>query len=290
MKRILITGATGNVGFEVISSLFDLNTLHEVYAGVRNVSKSMSLLNEFPELKFKHFDFEQPETFEAAFTDIDAVFLLRPPHISDTELYFKPLIAKMKEKGVREIIFLSVQGADKSKIIPHNRIEHLINGSEMEYIFLRPSYFMQNLTTTLLSDIKFNRKIILPSGRAKFNWIDVKNIGETAATLFERFSEFKNQAFDLTGYENINFNVVAELISQVVDYPVIYKSVSPFRFYRIKKKEGMVKGMILVMMMLHFIPRFQNAPRISKFYQHLSGKEPTPLISFIEREKDKFSS
>ncbi len=36
MKNILITGATGNVGFEVIKYLFERNTTHNIIAGVRN--------------------------------------------------------------------------------------------------------------------------------------------------------------------------------------------------------------------------------------------------------------
>ncbi len=234
MKRILITGATGNVGFEVIRYLFMLNTKPEVYAAVRDIARSKSLFSEFPELKFVHFDFEQPESFGDAFEEMDAVFLLRPPHISDTALYFRPLTVIMKEKGIREVVFLSVQGAEQSKIIPHNRIERLIIESKIDHIFLRPSYFMQNLTTTLLPEIKVKRRIILPAGRAKFNWIDVKNIGETVAILVERFSEFKNQAFDLTRSENEDFYKVAELIGQNTGGPVVYSSVNPFRFYRIK--------------------------------------------------------
>ncbi|MGM0376202.1 MAG: NAD(P)H-binding protein, partial [Bacteroidota bacterium] len=148
MKTILITGATGNVGFEVVRFLSGMSTDNKIVAGVRNIEKAKGDFKDYPDLGFVYFDFENPETFESALTGIDRVFLLRPPHISNVEKYFRPLISHIRNIGIREVLFLSVQGAEKSKVIPHNKIERLIMEDGPDYIFLRPGYFMQNLTTT----------------------------------------------------------------------------------------------------------------------------------------------
>jgi len=285
MKRILITGATGNIGMEVIRYLFELKTTNKIIAGVRNIPKAQQLFARFPGLEYVNFDFENPGTFTNSLNNIDVVFLLRPPHISDIEKFFRPLIAKLKENGVGEIVFLSVQGAEKSTVIPHNKIEKLIREFNINHVFLRPSYFMQNLTTTLLNDIQSKRKIILPAGKAVFNWIDVENIGETCAILLERFSAFENRAIELTGYENENFYTVAALISESVAENIVFENVGPLRFFSLKKREGMIPGMIMVMIMLHFLPRFQKPPVISMFYEELTGRKPTTLRQFIERRK-----
>ena len=289
MKNILITGATGNVGKEVIRFLFDHESGNKIFAGVRNIPKAKSVLAEYSRLNYREFDFEKPELFDNALTDIDAVFLLRPPHISDVEQIFKPLLRRIKEKGINEIIFLSVQGAEKSKIIPHNKIENLIMEFDFDHIFLRPSYFMQNLTTTLLDDIQDKRKIMLPAGNAKFNWVDIRNIGEVTAILFNKFDEYKNREIEITGYENINFARVTELINQEIKNKIEYKNVNPLRFYWIKKKDGLEKGRIMVMLILHFLPRFQEEPQISTFYEDVTGRKPTTLSEFIKREKARFN-
>ena len=288
MKQILITGATGNTGYETIRYLFKNQTQNHIIAGVRNINKAKKKLKAFPSLEYTVFDFEKPETFHTALQGITSVFLLRPPHISDIKSYFQPLIAKISEKGVREIVFLSVQGAAKSRIIPHNKIERLIREYQLNYIFLRPSYFMQNLTTTLVHDIRYKRRIILPAGKAKLNWIDVQNIGETSAILLEQFNTWKNNAYDLTGMENENFYKIAEMLSEVLGEKTEYKNVNPLRFYWIKKQEELPKGMIMVMIMLHFLPRFQKEPEITGFYQKLTGKTPATLKTFVQREKGKF--
>lgn len=288
MSNILITGATGNIGFEVIRFLSKIDSSNRIIAGVRNIEKARNVFKDFSNLDYIHFDFEDFDTFDNALKGIDKIFLLRPPHISDIDKYFKPLISKIKEKNIKQIVFLSVQGAEKSKVIPHNKIERLINENGLDFIFLRPSYFMQNLTTTLIGDIQTKREIILSSGKAKFNWIDIENIGEAGAILLDRFGDYKNQAIEITGLENENFEKVTELINNSINNPIKYRNVNPFRFYRIKKREGMVKGMIIVMILLHFLPRFQKEPKISDFYERLTGNKPTDLKTFIEREKKQF--
>jgi uncharacterized protein YbjT (DUF2867 family) len=289
MGRILVTGATGNIGFEVIRFLFQLGPCYEVVAGVRNIGKAKHTLASFPGLQYSNFDFENPSSFNDSLEGIDTIFLLRPPHISNTEKYFRPLISSIKERGIEKVVFLSVQGAEKSSIIPHNKIEKLIVEYGLSYIFLRPSYFMQNLTTTLLGDIQNRRQIILPAGNAKFNWIDVENIGEVAAMLLCNFEEYRNRAIELTGYENEPFGYAANMISSAVNYKVEYINTNPLRFYGIKKRDGMAAGMIMVMIMLHFLPRFQREPRISNFYERIMGKKPTSLAEFVKREAHRFA-
>ena len=299
MSNILITGATGNVGLEVIRFLMtkinddDSLEKHKIIAGVRNVEKAKknTFQNEcYSDLAYTHFDFEDLDTFDNALNGIDKVFLLRPPHIADINKYFKPFILKMKEKNIKQVVFLSVQGVEKSKAIPHNKIEQLIMDSGLDYIFLRPSYFMQNLTTTLLQDIQTKREIILPAGDAKFNWIDVENIGEVGAIVLldeGQFKVYKNQGIEITGQENENFHKVTELINDVIDNPITYRNINPIRFFWIKKREGMVTGMIIVMILLHFLHRFENEPNISDSFEQLTGKKPTDLKTFIERERNK---
>lgn len=287
MKKILITGATGNIGFEVIRFLYKNGTTNKIVAAVRNVDKARNTFKEFLQLEFAEFDFEIPDLAEKALENVDCVFLLRPPHLSDIEI-FRPLVAKMKENGISEVVFLSVQGAEKSKVIPHNKIEKLIKDVGLNYIFLRPSYFMQNLTTTLIGDLHAKKQIILPAGDAKFNWVDIENIAEAASITLDKFEMYKNEAIEITGSENENFETVTKLLSKTLDKKIEFVNANPFRFYRIKKKEGMAKGMILVMIMLHFLPRFQKEPVISNYYEKLTGKKPTKLIEFIKREKKKF--
>jgi len=290
MKRILITGATGNIGHEVVHYLNELNFDSEIWAAVRNIEKAKKTFKNYPNLLFRQFDFESESTYSLAFKQIDILFLLRPPHISDVEKIFRPLLNSAKENGINKVVFLSVQGAEKSKLIPHNKIERLIPELHFEYIFIRPSYFMQNLTTTLLPEILTKRSITLPSGKAKFNWIDVKNISEVTANLILKFDHYQNQAYEITGTENKNFGDVADLITDITGDRIIFNSINPIRFYFRKKNEGFEGAFALVMTILHFLPRLHAEPIISDNYQKLTGKKSTTLREFIKREKEKITT
>jgi len=286
-KNILVTGATGNIGQPVIKYLVENETKHKIFAGVRNIENAKEKL-KYTSLQFLEFDFDKADDFDKTLKNIDRVFLVRPPHISDVKKYFYPLIASMKRQGVEQIIFLSVQGAGKSNVIPHRKIEKLILDSGLEYIFLRPSYFMQNLTTTLLEDIRRKHRIVLPAGKASFNWVDGMNIGEVGAFLLESFDNYANQKMDITGYENLSFHEVIGLIKKTLNIPVEYHSPDPVSYFFMKRREGVPTGKVLVMIMLHFLPRFQKEPAICECYEQLTGKKPTALKDFLKRESDLF--
>lgn len=290
MKRILVTGATGNIGLEVVHYLSKLNSDSQILVAVRNIEKAKKTFKNYPDLLFQQFDFESESIFSKAFDRIDILFLLRPPHISDVEKVFRPLLNSAKKDGINKVVFLSVQRAEKSKVIPHNKIESLIQELSFNYIFVRPSYFMQNLTTTFLPEISTKRTITLPSGRAKFNWIDVKNIGEASAQLILNFNKYKNDAFEITGTENMNFGNVVDLMTKILGEPINFKNINPISFYFKKKKEGLEGRFAIVMTILHFLPRLQAEPKISDNYQKLTGKTPTTLQEFIGREKEKITT
>lgn len=91
MKRILITGATGNVGIEVVSVLKNLNAQLDIYAGARDTESGNEKLSDLNVKKIK-FDFINIETFLPALKDIDVLFLLRPPQISDVKQFLHHLL------------------------------------------------------------------------------------------------------------------------------------------------------------------------------------------------------
>jgi len=149
---------------------------------------------------------------------------------------------------------------------------------------------MQNLTTTLLPEIMNKRRITLPSGKAIFNWVGVKNIGEATAILISKFQHYQNQAFEVTGSENKNFEDVTDLMTVVTGERIRFNSINPISFYFRKKKEGLNGGFAMVMTILHFLPRLQAEPKISDNYRKLTGKTSITLQEFIEREKEKLTS
>jgi len=70
MEKILITGATGNVGMEVLKALTNLNHHYRVHSGVRNVQADKQKLESFNAQTIQ-FDFTDCDSFQPALTGIN---------------------------------------------------------------------------------------------------------------------------------------------------------------------------------------------------------------------------
>jgi len=284
MIKVLITGATGNVGIEVLSTLKNINHQLEIYAGVRDSEIGNEKLASF-NIKNIKFDFTNSETLVPAIKNIDLLFLLRPPQISDVSKYFAPLIEIAKQASVKHIVFLSVQGVEKSKIIPHYKIEKLIVNSKIPYTFLRPAYFMQNFTTTLRNDLVNNQRIYLPAGQAKFTIIDIEDIGAVPAKVLTETQNHINKSYELTNSETLTFTEMAKIISNVIGITINFVSPNLLQFFLAKRKENMPSMLILVMIMLHYFPRFQKTPKTTDCVKMITGHEPKSFDQFVHTNK-----
>ncbi|MBC7935587.1 MAG: NmrA family NAD(P)-binding protein [Rhizobacter sp.] len=284
MLNILITGATGNVGIEVIRSLQKLLLPLRIFAGVRDIATDNDKLKAY-NINVVKFDITDSSTFAKAFKNIDIIFLLRPPQISAVKKYFVPLINAAIEAEIKHIVFLSVQGVEKSKIIPHHKIEMLIVESKIPYTFLRPAYFMQNFTTTLRHDLLNKKRIYLPAGNAKFTLVDVRDIGRVAAAVITNATNHFNKSYELTTADKLSFYEMAKKLSDGLGIKISYESPSLFNFYMAKRKEKMPVMLILVMIMLHYFPRFQKEPTGTNCIEQISGNQPITFEAFISENK-----
>ncbi len=285
MTKILLTGVTGNVGMKVLKSLMKQGHDLKIVAGVRDLSNENRLV-EYPRINLVEFDFEDSKTYRPALEGCDVLFLLRPPQLSEVEKIFKPILLMAVECSVSHIVFLSVQGVEKSKIIPHHKIEKLIVESKIHYTFLRPAYFMQNFTTTLQHDIVENKRIFLPAGHSRFTLVDVTDVGEVAAKILAEPNKHSNKVYELTCNEILTFSQMAGEFSKLLNTEIRYVSPSLLNFFLVKRKEGMPTMLIMVMMMLHYLPRFQKQPVTSDCVKQITGHQPNTFGQFIVENRD----
>lgn len=277
MKRILITGATGNVGLEVVRALHERGDA-VVVAGVRDVGRAAAL-RAYPKIQVVPFDFADEATHAAALAGCDGLFLLRPPAITDA---FGGLIAKARRAGVGHIVFLSVQGAENNRFLPHHQTEQLLLTSGVPYTLLRPAYFMQNFTTALHADLVERHRVFVPAGKARFVLVDVRDIGDVAAVVFmDNTTRHHDQAYALTAHNRLTFQQMADQLTAGLGRAIAYESPGPWRFYRAKRQEGKARGLALIMFMLHFLPRFMAPPPVTDAILRLTGRSPREFSDFV---------
>lgn len=282
--KVLITGATGNVGLAVIKALQKQNHLLDIIAGIRDMKADAKKLATY-KVSFQKFDFTDAFTYKTAMQNCEILFLLRPPQITDTQKYFQPLVQAAKDNGVKHIIFLSVQGVQKSSIIPHHKIEKQIVTSGIPYTFLRPAYFMQNFTTTLHADLLNRKTIFVPAGNAKFTLVDVTDIGTVTAKILADIAMHQNKCYELTSNIKLTFKEMAQQLSHGLGIYISYQSPTLLDFFFTKRKEHLSTGYILVLIMLHYFPRFQKEPAVTDCIKKITGVEPLEFDQFVNNNK-----
>ena len=273
--KILITGATGNVGGAILNRI---DCSADVYAGVRNIEKAKHLQGKY---QLCVIDFEQQIYPQI---DFDAVFLIRPPKLARSDIFRKYLtILKPKTK----IVFLSVQGADTKSYLPHAKIEKIIRTLGLKHTFIRPSYFMENLTTTLWDELAENNRIYLPSSDLIFNWIAVDDVAEVAIKALRR--DLTKDSLEITGSSNLNFARVVSTINNICGTKVKYVSPSLIEFIIYNFKKGKKISYILVMILLHYLPKFnQKSNLTSTDFQNICDRQPVSIEEFISDNRKLF--
>lgn len=125
--------------------------------------------------------------------------------------------------------FLSLLGAEHNRVVPHYKIEQYLIHAGLADTFLRARFFMKNLNTTHRAEIQQRNEIVVPAGKGKTSFIDVRNIAAVAALALTETGH-ANQAYDLTGSEALDDDEVAAILSQALGRPITYREPSLFQF------------------------------------------------------------
>lgn len=286
-ERILITGATGNVGLETLHALMKRPDKNQftVLAGVRNPEKSKSTIEIQPD-GFVRLDFADATTFDAALAGVQRVLLVRPPELADVDKYFKPFVAAMQRAGVRQVAFLSLQGVENNPVTPHHKIEKLIVEAALPFTFLRPSFFMQNLSTTHRDEIRLRNEIYVPAGHGRTSFVDVVDIGEVAALTLTGGTTYLNKAYELTGSEALTYGEVAQILTDVLGRKITYRDPSVVAFIWQKwQREKLPLGFTMIMVALYTVSKLGKAAGLTDETERLLRRPPTTFRQFAEANK-----
>jgi hypothetical protein len=95
----------------------------------------------------------------------------------------------------------------------------------------------------------------------------------------------ENQAYDLTTSEPLSFGEMAQELTEVLDRKISYRSPNLLAFFWRKRQAGVPVMMILVMIMLHYLPRFQSTPPTTQWVKKITGREPRSFRAFAEAHR-----
>ena len=286
MQKILVTGATGNVGSRVVQELLERGV--PVRAFVRDEDKAAELLGDHVELAVG--DFGDPGSIQAALDGVDGVFLACSNQPRQVE-YENRVIDVAEEMGVRRIVKLSALGAEIGSPVAfwdwHARIEDHLRASGVPFVILRPTFSMANLLASA-GAVQYTRKLFVPVGDAKVSMIHPHDIAATAsAVLIEDGHE--GETYTLTGPEAITFDGVAGHLSEALGIEIEYLNVPDEAALQGMVEQGLPGFLAAYIVTVFGILRGGAQERTTDAVRILTGREPHSFADFANEHARVFA-
>ncbi len=277
--RVLVTGATGNVGGPLLRLLSAGS--RPVRAAVRHPERVT-----VPGVETVRFDVTDPTTYPATLAGVSSLFLVRPPQVGDP----RPMITFLQhaqDAGVRHVVFLSVQGADRLRFLPHARIERwLQQRSSMAWTFLRASFFDQNLVEVHGPVIRERGELVVPAGHGRTAFVDAHDVAEVAAQVLLHPGIHLDRAWTLTGAEALTYDEVADILTTVLDRPVRYTRPGLISYLATAQHRlGLPTSMVVATALIYTTARLGLAAGLSPDLAAVLGRPPTTVSDFARRER-----
>ena len=274
---IVVTGATGNAGSEVVRALTARGG--RVRAFVRDPGKARHKLGENVELAVG--DFADPRSVRAALEGADALLLscADDPRRVGWEM---AAIDTAVAAGVRRIVKLSAATAEPGSPVAfwdwHGQVEGHLRACGAGWDILRSGWYMSNLLAAA-SRVAAEGRLYAPAGEARIAMIDPRDVGEAAAAALTSPGH-EGQTYLLTGPRAITYAEVAAALSAATGSRVEFVDVPGDAAYQAMIHDGM-PGFVAEQIVAMFGRLRQGAAaQVSPAVEMLTGRAPRDFASF----------
>jgi uncharacterized protein YbjT (DUF2867 family) len=212
---ILVTGATGNVGREVVGALVDSG--YEVRALVRAGKETTLPATVEPVAG----DLNRPDSLSAALSGASAMFLL--PGYEE----LPGTLARARDAGVARVVLLSGQSAGQNPELTNAitrymvQSERAVTGSGIPWTIIRPSAFMSN-ALRWLPQLRAGDVIREPFGHVRVAAIDPFDIGAVAALALTTTGH-EGRHYPVSGPESLLPAERVEILARVLGRPLRFE-------------------------------------------------------------------
>lgn len=280
-KKILVTGATGNLGRAVVNELTQ-NGLHVKAGSTRPPNTETS-----PGVERVRLIYEEPDSFDTALKEVSGVFLMAPPMDPEASKKLAPFIDTAKAAGVNHIVFNSALGVDYNEEAPLRMCERYVMASGMNTTILRPNFFMENFSTGFLAPMIADGGIFLAAGDGKTSFISTMDIAEVASLAFQE-NRFGVE-YNLTGPEALDHAQAANIISETIGKDVTYHALEEAEMLQGARDIGMPEGAVQYMAMLYGAVRQGLMAAVTNDVEKTTGHAPLSFSKFARRDATAWS-
>jgi uncharacterized protein YbjT (DUF2867 family) len=288
LRKILVLGATGNIGGPLLATLSDTDI--SIRAAARNPEEARKKVG-VSNVEWVPFQYEMPNTYARAFEGVTDLFLLTPADPRMVELTGQ-VMEWAKKSGVGKVVKVSAIGTSLDARFAfarwHYEAEKMVEASGIRYAFLRPNGFMQNYLGSYASSMKKQNAFYAPIGDAKVSYIDSRDIARVAAVFLVAGQDKENTKVDLTGPHSLSNVEIAEIISKTTGRTIQYVPVSPDQALKAMKASGMPDWRAEALIDLCQTYANGEASMVTSAVQEITGTVPNSFEKFAAEYKNSF--
>lgn len=287
--NILVLGATGKVGGEVVKQLQD-NPDVNVVAATRSPEKVQDFQNQGIDSVI--LDLDNPATIAPALNNINRALLLTG-YTVDMLRQSKRFLDAAKQTGVEQIVHIGASTAPTNEVAHwgwHQFIEAYIEKLGFSYVHLRPEAFMQNL----FSFGWLNNGVVSNYiGNARWSWIDCSDLAAVVVQTLLHPEQYAGQTIPL-GYDAKTMAEVAQILTEVVGQPFSIEAHPPKEFLNNALQEG-VEGIyanaylncVYTQFELNVADKIPEADRTFGNFEAIVGRKPNTWQDFALNYRQK---
>lgn len=276
--RILVTGASGTVGSDVVRLLCDRQV--PSVAVVRDAGKADAIEAYCAAVKVA--DFRDAASVRDAMEGTDKLLLITPMTADQVELG-DTLIAAADDAGVDHVVKLSIIGAETRHgcrlVRWHRHMERQIERLDLRWTFLRPNGLYQNFLGSWGAAIPAEGRIYLPTGTAAVSYVDARDVAEAAVeTLLGDGHD--GEVYTLTGPAALTKAEIAAAIAAAAGRPVEYVDVPEDAARAALEQAGLVEPLTGAVLELWAQERSGAVAAVTPDLEGLLGRPPRPFADF----------
>ena len=281
---ILVTGATGRVGCEVVRQLAAGGV--PVRALVRSAERADGVAA--PGVELAVGDLEKPQTLDQAIAGVQRMFLASraEPQLPERE---GNAIDAARRAGVEFIVKVSVSGGPDSPTQIgrwHWAAEKHLGSSGIASSILRPTLYMQG-AFLWLPEIAAKSDFHLPMGDGRASVVDARDVAAVAVAALTA-KGLPQSLYDLTGPEAISFDVIADEISAVAGQRVDYVDVTPQQWKKERVAAGMPAWLADDFLVIYGAYRKGYGAGVSTTVREVTGKTARTFRQFVQDHAARF--
>jgi uncharacterized protein YbjT (DUF2867 family) len=278
---ILVIGATGTVGTQLVSQLTQSG--HPVRVLTRNPQKAAKFGSQVEVITG---DLDDQRSLMAPMQGVERFFLITASTQQD-----KNALSAAKEAGVRHVVKISTQEAGWTPVQGHGHWhkerEELIRASGLTWTFLRPCMYM-SFALSWAQSIKRENTIQSAGGSGKLGAIDPWDVAAAAKAALTAPGH-ENVGYELTGPELLSFGDMAAVLSKVTGRPIRHVEISEAAQGEIFAKMGLPKYAVDGLVETFSLVRAGRFAYLTHDVEKATGRKPRAFETWAREHVSAFA-